>query len=147
VSYKWRAPKSLVSPKLGLSHSSCGISGTWGTRPVSSTKGGERGVLKAPRLDQEEGQAYAIIQSCIKIQPTSWLEFILHIFSVGTSHRWPWTHLTHHGPNSGEATTFPHIVFFATLRRTCIQMVLFLGTPKVESRNCLGLDSRDFGRS
>jgi hypothetical protein len=147
VSYKWRAPKSLISPKLGLSHSSCGISGTRGTLPVFSTKGGERGVLKAPGLDQEEGQACAIIQSCIRIQPTSWLKLILHIFSVETSHRRPWTHLTHHGPDSGEATTFPHIVFFATLRHTCIQMVLFLGTPKVESRNCPGLDSRDFGRS
>jgi hypothetical protein len=47
----WRAPKSLVSPKLGLSHSSCGISGTRGTLPASSIKGGERGVLKAPGLD------------------------------------------------------------------------------------------------
>jgi hypothetical protein len=26
------------------------------------------------------------------------------------------THKTHHGPDSGEATTFPHIVFSATLR-------------------------------
>jgi hypothetical protein len=26
-----------------------------------------------------------------------------------------WTHLTHHGPNSGEATTFPHIVFSVVL--------------------------------
>ncbi len=25
-------------------------------------------------------------------------------------------HKTHHGPDSGEATTFPHIIFFATLR-------------------------------
>jgi hypothetical protein len=51
-----------------------------------------------------------------------------------------WTHLTHHGPDLGEATTFPHIVFFALLHRTYIQMVLFLGTPKVESRNCPGLE-------
>jgi hypothetical protein len=49
-----------------------------------------------------------------------------------------WTHLTHHGPDSGEATTFPLIVFSAALRRTCIQMAIFPGTPKVESRNCPG---------
>jgi hypothetical protein len=30
-------------------------------------------------------------------------------------------HETHHGPNSGEATTFPHIVFSATLCRDYIQ--------------------------
>jgi len=57
------------------------------------------------------------------------------------------THLTHHGPDSGEATTFPHIVFFALLRGGYIQMALFPGTPKLESRNCPGLDSRDFGYS
>jgi hypothetical protein len=47
-----------------------------------------------------------------------------------------WTHLTHHGPDSGEATTFPLIVFSAALRRGYIQMALFPGTPKLESRNC-----------
>jgi hypothetical protein len=47
-----------------------------------------------------------------------------------------WTHLTHHDPDSGEATTFPLIVFSAALRRGYIQMALFLGTPKLESRIC-----------
>ncbi len=46
------------------------------------------------------------------------------------------THKTHNGPDSGEATTFPHIVFSATLHRGYIQMALFPGTPKLESRNC-----------
>jgi hypothetical protein len=46
------------------------------------------------------------------------------------------THKTHHGPNSGEANTFPHIVFFATLCRGYIQMALFPRTSKLESRNC-----------
>jgi len=46
------------------------------------------------------------------------------------------THKTHHSPDSREATTFPHIVFSATLRGGYIQMALFLGTPKLESRNC-----------
>jgi hypothetical protein len=35
------------------------------------------------------------------------------------------THKTHHGPDSGEATTFPHIVYSATLRRGYIQMAFF----------------------
>jgi hypothetical protein len=43
--------------------------------------------------------------------------------------------LTHHGPDSGEATTFPLIVFSTALRRGYIQMALFPGTPKLESRN------------
>jgi hypothetical protein len=51
--------------------------------------------------------------------------------ATGTS-----THKTHHGLDSGEATTFPHIIFSAPLRRGYIQMTLFPGTPKLESRNC-----------
>jgi hypothetical protein len=47
----WRTPKSLVSPKLGLSHSSCEKVGTRGTLPTSSTRGGEKGMLKTPGLD------------------------------------------------------------------------------------------------
>ncbi len=66
----------------------------------------------------------------------SWLGLILHLFGVGTSHGRLWTHLTHHGLDSREATTFPHIVFFALLRGGYIQMALFPGTPKLESRNC-----------
>jgi len=55
-------------------------------------------------------------------------------------------YLTHHSPDSGEATTFPHIVFFAALHRGYIQMAIFPKTPKLESRNYPGLESRDFGR-
>ncbi len=47
-----------------------------------------------------------------------------------------WIHKTHHGLDSGEATTFSHIVFFALLCHTYIRMALFHGTPKEESRNC-----------
>jgi hypothetical protein len=47
-----------------------------------------------------------------------------------------WTHKTHHGPNSGEATTFPHIVFSAAHSGGYIQMAHFVETPKMESRNC-----------
>jgi hypothetical protein len=46
--------------------------------------------------------------------------------------------MTHHGPDSGGATTILPIVFSVPLRRTCIRMALFPGTPKVESRNCPG---------
>jgi len=47
------------------------------------------------------------------------------------------THKTHHGLDSREATTFPHIIFFAPLRGGYIQMARFPETPKLESRNCL----------
>jgi hypothetical protein len=45
-------------------------------------------------------------------------------------------HKTHHGPDSGSATTIFPIVFSMPLRRTCTRMAIFPGTPKLESRNC-----------
>ncbi len=50
-------------------------------------------------------------------------------------------------PDSGEATTFPHIVFSALLYRTRIQIAFIPETPKEESRNYPSLDSWDFGSS
>jgi hypothetical protein len=46
--------------------------------------------------------------------------------------------MTHHGPDSGGATTILPIVFSALLRRTHTQVVVCLGIPKMESRNCPG---------
>jgi hypothetical protein len=71
----------------------------------------------------------------------------MHAFGVGISHGLTRIHLTHHGPDSGEATTFPLIVFSAAPHEGYIQMALFPGTPKEESRNGPGLDSWDFGES
>ncbi len=45
------------------------------------------------------------------------------------------THKTHHGPDLGEATTFPHIVFSVPLHGDYIRMAHFPRTPKLESRN------------
>ncbi len=52
------------------------------------------------------------------------------------------THKTHHGPDSGEATTFPHIVFSTARSGGYIQMAQILETPKMESRNCPSWTSR-----
>jgi len=38
-------------------------------------------------------------------------------------------HETHHGPDSGEATTFPHIVFSAPRFRDYIEWLFFPGLP------------------
>ncbi len=54
-----------------------------------------------------------------------------------TSHGQLWTYLIHHGPDSREAITFPHIVYSAPLHGGHIQMAFCLGTPTWESRNCL----------
>jgi hypothetical protein len=44
--------------------------------------------------------------------------------------------MTHHGLGSGGVTTILPIVFSVPLCRTCTQVVVCPGTPKVESRNC-----------
>jgi hypothetical protein len=46
-------------------------------------------------------------------QQTSWLAQGYRTFGAKTSHGQPRIHKTHHGPDLGEATTFPHIVYFA----------------------------------
>ncbi len=52
------------------------------------------------------------------------------------SHRHLWTHKTHYGPDSGEATTFPHIVYFAPLHGGHIQMAGTLATLKAHNFLC-----------
>jgi hypothetical protein len=44
--------------------------------------------------------------------------------------------MRHVGLDSEEATTFPHILFSTPRFGDYIQMALFPGTPKLESRNC-----------
>ncbi len=69
-------------------------------------------------------------------KPPTWLVHIPgHLWVLGQA-TGNCSHLTHHGPDSEEATTFPLTVFFAVLCRGYIQMTLFPGTPKLESRNC-----------
>jgi hypothetical protein len=55
------------------------------------------------------------------------------------------THKTQHGPDLGEATTFPLIVYFVSLLKAHIQMAFGPRTPKWESRNSQSWDFRDFG--
>jgi hypothetical protein len=45
-------------------------------------------------------------------------------------------------PGLGGSHYLPHIVYSAALRRGYIQMALFPGTPKLESRNCPRLESQ-----
>jgi hypothetical protein len=78
-------------------------------------------------------------RSSLNLHPKQTTKWLVHI----PGHPWVWgqatgtlDHKTHHGPDLGEANTFPHIVFSATLRRGYIQMAHFPETPKLESRNC-----------
>jgi hypothetical protein len=44
-------------------------------------------------------------------QTTSWLVLRWSTFGAQMNHGHTWTHKIHHGPNLGEATTFPLLVF------------------------------------
>jgi hypothetical protein len=110
---------------------------------TSNTKRGRGVVLEVPGLDYEEIKLFG--HEPTSKTNTSWLELILHAFGVGTSHGLTRTHMTHHGPGSGDVTTILPIVFSAFTHGSGIRMALFLRTPKVESRNCPDLESRDFG--
>ncbi len=93
-------------------------------------------MLEVPGLDWEEIKLFG--HEPASKTNTSWLELILHAFSVGTSHGLTRTHMTHHGPDSGGVTTILPIVFSALHHRAHTQVVVCPGTPKVESRNCPG---------
>jgi hypothetical protein len=63
-------------------------------------------------------------------QTTSWLVHSWNIFGVKTRHGQTQTHKTHHGPDLGEATTFPLIVYSMPLHEAHIQMTFCPETPK-----------------
>jgi hypothetical protein len=96
---------------------------------------GVEGHARSPGIRLGRGTS----RSSLNLHPKQTTKWLVHI------REHPWVlgqatgtldHKTHHGPDLGEATTFPHIVFSTTLHRDYIQMALFPGTPKLESRNC-----------
>jgi hypothetical protein len=105
-----------------------------GATPDFQHSRGWEGHVRSLRIRLGRGQAFHLLKSTSQTN-TSWLELILHPFGVGTSHERPRTHLTHHGPGSGEATTLLPIVYSVACRGDYTRMALFPGTPKLESRN------------
>jgi hypothetical protein len=96
---------------------------------------GVEGRARSPGIRLGRGTS----RSSLNLHPKQTTTWLVHI----PGHPWvlgqatsTLDHKTHHGLDSGEATTFPHIVFSATLRGDYIQMALFPGTPKLESQNC-----------
>jgi hypothetical protein len=115
----------------------CGVAelGLGRALPTSSTLKGVEGCVRSPgiRLGRRTSRSSLILHPK---QTTKWLVYIREHFWVLGQATGILDHKTHHDPDSGEATTFAHIVFSAPHFEDYIQMVLFLGTPKLESRNC-----------
>jgi hypothetical protein len=76
---------------------------------------------------------------------TSWLMHSWSTFGAGMSHERTQIHKTHHGPDLGEATTFPLIVYFVPGHGVDIQMAFCPVTPKWEFQNSQSCDSHNFG--
>jgi hypothetical protein len=127
-------PSPLLNPLEGSTMWSCKKLGLEGCSRLPALERG-KGRARSPGIRLGKGTRL----SSLNLHPKPTTKGLVHI----REHPWvlgqttgTLTHKTHHGPDSGEATTFPHIVFSATLRGGYIQMALFPGTPKLESRNC-----------
>jgi hypothetical protein len=139
-------PSSLLDPKKVQLCQIAEVDGTWRRSQLPALKG-VRGACWKLR-DYTRKKDNLISYSVLNQKPTiSWLGFILDHFWCWDKPRATRTHLTHHSPDSGEATTFPHVLFSAFAHGTYIRMAFCPGTPKEESRNYPGLDSRDFRSS
>jgi hypothetical protein len=127
-------PSPGVNPLEGSPMWSCGI-GTRKGAPDFQHYRGVEGHARSPGIRLGRGTR----RSSLTLHPKQTTKWLVHI------REHPWVlgqatgildYKTHQGPDSGEATTFPHIVFSAMLHGGYMQMALFPGTPKLESRNC-----------
>jgi hypothetical protein len=130
---------SQVSGWTHLRVQLCVVAESWDSEGVIDFQHykGVEGRVRSPRIRLGRGTRL----SSLNLHPKQTTNRLVHIWEH------PWvlrqatgtlTHKTHHGSDSGEATTLPHIVFSATLHGGYIQMALFPGTPKLKSRNCPG---------
>jgi len=67
-----------------------------------------------------------------------------NIFYALMSHEQPRTHKTHHGPNLGEAITFPLIVYYIPSHGINIQMLFCSSIPKWKSQISQNWNSHNF---
>jgi len=104
---------SLLNPLEGPSVLKCGIMELGGAPDFQHYRGVE-GRARSPGIRLGRG----ISRSSLNLHPKPTTRGLVRI----QEHPWvlgqatgTLTHKTHHGPDLGEATTFPHIVFSTTL--------------------------------
>jgi hypothetical protein len=131
----WRTPKSRGETHLRVSQSQ--VAKSWDLEAHSWLPTLERGRGRVGSPGIRLGRWFS--RSSLNLhqnKPPTWLVHIPgHPWVLGQA-TGILDHETHHGPDSGEATTIPHIIFSAPHFGDYIQMALFPGTPKLESRNC-----------
>jgi len=100
--------------------------------PGSQHFEGYKGVLELQDGTRRSDKHQLLTWTCTK--PTQ--GGLVHnwgTFGAKTSHGQTQTYKIHHGPNLGEATTFPLIINFVPLHEAHIQMAFCLGAPKWKS--------------
>ncbi len=100
--------------------------------PGSQHFKGVEGRAGAPGEDQEEVTSFIHSQGPAQNQHQV-VSAQLERFWCQDKPRATRTHKTHHGPDLGEATTFPLIVYFAPLHGGHIQMAFCPETPEIAS--------------
>jgi hypothetical protein len=83
---------------------------------------GVRGVCWSSGMGTKKSDKHQLLTRTCTNQTTSWLVHSLSTFGVRTNHGQIQTHKTHHGPDLGEATTFPLIMYYVPLHEAHIQM-------------------------
>ncbi len=108
------------------------------------TKPNNKHLFTHTNMHKTKQQALIHSHEHAQNQTTSWLVHCWSTFGARTNHGQTQTHKTHHGPDLGEATTFPLIVYFVPFHEAHIQMAFCPMTPKWGSRNPQNWDSYDF---
>jgi len=88
---------------------------------VCNTSGVE-GHVGVPGWGLGQMTSESIIHMECTNQTTTWLMHSWNIFTTQTNHEQTQTHKTHHGPDLGEATTFPLIVLYVPSHGAYTQM-------------------------
>jgi hypothetical protein len=140
----WRAPKFLDRVKCESRVKPMEKSRVGASSVARSTLRG-KGACWSFRMGLGRMTSTYLLTQTYTNPPISWLMHCWSTFGARTSHGQIRTHKIHHGPNLGEATTFPLIVYFVPLHEAHIQMTFCPETPKWESWNCQCRKFRDFG--
>jgi hypothetical protein len=118
--------------------------------PGSQHFEGQKGVLELQDKDYDEWQASQLfIQTCTN-QTISWLMCSCSTFGGRTNHGHTHAHKIHHGPNLGEATTFPLLIFYVFDHGAYTQNVILspdtqVGSPKIlEIETSATLETHNF---
>jgi hypothetical protein len=114
------SPKVKTTKRGGVAVGACSL--------VRSTLGVE-GCAKVPRWGLGRLTSKSVIHMDLHKPNNKLVNVQLEQFGAQMNHKQTRIHKTHHGPNLGEATIFPLIVYSMLGHGTSTQMSFCLGTP------------------